>query len=102
MTFCTSNGAPSGVTSVSPVLEISRNRPRASEARRRDISWTRVLVALGVVEEERSWESFARRQGWVETWTLEGREATIVGIYGDIWGIKRWYEWEGGREWIDG
>jgi hypothetical protein len=38
------------------------------------ISSTRALVSRGVVFCERSWESLAWRQGWVEMWMLEGRD----------------------------
>lgn len=71
------------------MFEVVRNLPRASAARSSEISWTRALVSLDVVVAERSWESFARRQGWVETWTLEGREAMIVLLFGldAAWGI---------------
>lgn len=71
------------------MFEAVRNLPRASAARSSEISWTRTLVSLDVVVAERSWESFARRQGWVETWTLEGREAMIVLLFGldAAWGI---------------
>jgi hypothetical protein len=37
------------------------------------ISFTRAFVSREVVDEERSWESFACRQGCLETWTLGGR-----------------------------
>lgn len=44
----------------------------------RAMSLTNCFVSRVVVEEERSCESFARRQGCEETWTLEGREAMAI------------------------
>lgn len=46
---------------------------RASQPRIRVISWTSDLVSRALVLEERSWDSLARRQGWVERWTVGGR-----------------------------
>ena len=37
------------------------------------MSWTKVFVSRAVAVFERSWDSFARRHGWRETWTLGGR-----------------------------
>lgn len=42
------------------------------------MSWTSAFVSLAVVEEERSWLSFARSKGWVERWMLEGKEDVMV------------------------
>ncbi|KAL9575869.1 MAG: hypothetical protein Q9212_007616, partial [Teloschistes hypoglaucus] len=47
---------------------------KASHATMRAISWTNVFVPRALVSLERSCESFARRQGWVEIWTLVGIE----------------------------
>lgn len=44
-----------------------------------EISWMSALVSRGLVLAERSWESFAWRQGWVETWMFEGRDMVDVG-----------------------
>lgn len=44
-----------------------------------EISWMSALVSRGLVFAERSWESFAWRQGWVETWTFEGRDIVMWG-----------------------
>lgn len=39
----------------------------------RAISWTRVCTSREVVDAERSWESLAWRQGWVDMWAFFGR-----------------------------
>ena len=44
-----------------------------------EISWMSAFVSRGLVLAERSWESFAWRQGWVETWIFEGRDMVDVG-----------------------
>lgn len=44
-----------------------------------EISWMRALVSRGLVLAERSWESFAWRQGWVETWMFGGRDMVMWG-----------------------
>lgn len=44
-----------------------------------EISWIRDLTSRGLALAERSWESFARTHGWVETWTLGGNEAMVDG-----------------------
>jgi len=44
------------------------------------MSWTSAFVSLAVVVEERSWLSFARRQGWVERWMFEGREVVMIEV----------------------
>lgn len=75
--FCTSNDAPMGVIPATPVSWVVRKVPNASTARNSEISWTSALVSFGDVLAERSCESFASRQGWVETCTLEGREDMI-------------------------
>lgn len=73
LTFCTSNDAPMGVISATPVSSVVRKAASASTARNNEISWTRALVSFGDALAERSCESFASRQGCVETCTLEGR-----------------------------
>lgn len=45
----------------------------ASQPTIREISWTNALTSLEGVLFDRSWLSFARRQGWSETWTFFGR-----------------------------
>lgn len=82
LTFCTSNEAPIGVTPATPVFSVVKKRPSASTARNSEISWTSALVSLGDALAERSCESFAIRQGWVETYTL-GRE-DMIGYLGEI------------------
>lgn len=42
------------------------------------ISCTRAFVSFEEVDTERSWESFAWRQGCLEMWTLDGREDMIA------------------------
>nr|POF18644.1 hypothetical protein CFP56_62152 [Quercus suber] len=44
------------------------------------ISWTSRFVSRESVEAERSWESFACRHGWLETWTLDGNGEAIVSV----------------------
>lgn len=80
--FCTSNDAPMGVMPATPVSWVVRKAPNASTARNSEISWTSALVSFGDVLAERSCESFASRQGCVETCTLEGREDMVsyVGV----------------------
>lgn len=68
---------PRGVVSVGPG-ELVRALARASVPRIRVISLMRVLTSRAVVEVERSWESLAWRQGWVEMWTLGGREDIVM------------------------
>jgi hypothetical protein len=51
---------------------------RASQPTMVAISCTSCLVSLAFVDWERRRLSFARRQGCVETWTLDGREEGIV------------------------
>lgn len=46
---------------------------RASQPIINAISFTRAFVSRDEVDEERSWESFAWRQGCLETWTFGGR-----------------------------
>jgi hypothetical protein len=52
------------------------------------ISSTRALVSRGVVFCERSWESLAWRQGWVEMWTLGGRDI-VEDRMGGLWNEER-------------
>ena len=56
-----------------PLSFTARHWPSASQPRIRDSSWTRVFVSRTLVLAERRRESLARRHGWVEMWTLEGR-----------------------------
>ena len=57
-----------------------RVEARASAARRSVISWIRVVVSRVEVEWERSWESFARTQGWEERWIFGGKGREGVDI----------------------
>ena len=38
----------------------------------------REAVSLELVALDRSWLSFARREGWLEMWTLLGRDAMMM------------------------
>lgn len=51
----------------------------ASEPTRREISCTSVLTSFALVLPERSWLSLARKHGWLETWTLLGRDMLSLG-----------------------
>jgi len=42
------------------------------------ISWISAFVSRELAELERSWDSFARRQGWFEMWTFAGRDDMAV------------------------
>ena len=53
---------------------IVRVEAKASQPIIRAISWTKTFASRGVASFERSWESLARMQGWVETWTMDGKE----------------------------
>lgn len=57
-----------------PNLLDFRQTANASMARIVAISLTSSRVSGVEVDWERSWESLALRQGWEETWMLEGRE----------------------------
>lgn len=57
----------------------------ASTARMEEISCTRALVSRGFAVWERSWESFAWRQGWVEMWMFWGWD--IIGIWNIVEGV---------------
>lgn len=48
--------------------------PKASQPSIIAMSFTNLLVSLDPVVLERSWESFARKQGCWETWILLGSE----------------------------
>lgn len=54
-----------------PLCTACNPEARASHATIRAISCTKFLVSRALVSLERSWESFARRHGWVEMWMLE-------------------------------
>ncbi|KAK4200429.1 CrcB-like protein-domain-containing protein [Triangularia verruculosa] len=58
--------------------ELVRALARASVPRIRVISLMRVLTSRAEVEDERSWESLAWRQGWVEMWTLGRLDIVMV------------------------
>lgn len=47
---------------------------RASQPSIMEISCTNVFTSLGLVFLDRSWLSFANKHGWLETWTLGGRD----------------------------
>lgn len=55
-----------------PVNVVRRELARASQPIMRAISWTRDLVTRALASFDRSWESLARRHGWVETCALGG------------------------------
>lgn len=61
-----------------PVKVVRREFARASQPIMRAISWTRVLVSRTLASFDRSWESLARRHGWVETWALGGSEKEAI------------------------
>lgn len=61
-----------------PLVVTWRPVAKASTAIMEEISWTRSLVSRGVVLSERSWESFAWRQGCWETLMLGGRDMMMV------------------------
>lgn len=61
-----------------PVLVNVSPWAKASTPRIEAISSTSALVSRGVVLWERSWESFAWRQGWAEIWTFGGRDIVRV------------------------
>lgn len=52
----------------------AREEAKASEERRRVISWMRFFTSLALVDFDRSWLSLASRLGCRDTWTLEGRD----------------------------
>jgi len=64
-------GARMGELTV-PVSTVARRSPRASQAMMVEMSWTSRFVSAALVDEERSWLSFARRHGWLEIWTPSG------------------------------
>lgn len=49
----------------------------ASHATMTESSWISDLTSRALTDLERSWLSLARRQGWLETWTLGGTEAIV-------------------------
>ena len=50
-----------------PVNDVVRKEfARASQPRMRAISWMRLFVSRALASLDRSWESLARRHGWVE------------------------------------
>ena len=60
----------------------------------RAISWIRDFVSRALASFDRSWESLARKHGWVETWTLIGSdEEAIAGngsVHGEEYGRGKW------------
>lgn len=52
----------------------------ASQPTIRAISCTSDLTSFALVLPERSWLSFARKHGWLETWTLSGRDMVTVRV----------------------
>lgn len=79
---------PSAVVSV-PSSTTSSVPASASQPSSVVISETRALVSREEVACERSWESFARRQGCEETWTFGGRgEGILIGCC--FWVCERW------------
>ena len=77
-----------------PVDLICRHSAKASQPTMRAISWTRDFVSRALASFDRSWESLARKHGWVETWTLTGSdEEAIAGNgsnHGEEYGGKTW------------
>lgn len=63
--------------------------PRASQARIVVISWTRSFVSRVDAAWERSCDSFARRQGCAETWTLAGKDEPMM----QRDRLDRWQRW---------
>lgn len=61
-----------------PVSVTWRPWARASQPTMVAISCTSCLVSLAFVDFERRRLSFARRQGWLDTWTLDGTEEAMV------------------------
>lgn len=74
-----------GIEHTVPPSALFTLEPSASHPIIRAISLTRAFVSREVVEADRSWESFAWRQGCLETWTLAGR--------GDILFVERGVRW---------
>lgn len=68
-----------------PVDIVCNPDASASHATIRAMSWTKVLVSRALASLDRSWESFARRQGWVEIWTLVSMDMANVGIRSQWW-----------------
>lgn len=60
-----------------PVCTVDKPCARASQPTMVAISCTSALVSLALVDDERSWLSFARTHGCVETWTLDGSLAIL-------------------------
>ena len=77
-----------------PSCLLVRPEARASYPTRRAISCTSVCTSLEGVAAERSWESFACRQGWEDTWALGGREGAMVGE-----GCTRGIDWRRDAGW---
>ena len=61
-----------------PLDVICREDASASQPTMRAISWTRDFVSRLLASFERSCESLARRHGWVETWTLDGKDEEAI------------------------
>ena len=61
-----------------PVSTAARMSPRASQAMMVEMSWTSRFVSAALVDEERSWLSFARRHGWLEIWTPSGCDVAMT------------------------
>lgn len=98
-----------GVMSATPVSSVVRKAASASTARNNEISWTRALVSFGDALAERSCESFASRQGCVETCTLEGRRdmtgyvvVVVMMVVMVIWLMGGGDEGRGGGIWRRG
>ena len=72
-----------------PLDVICKDFARVSQPTMRAISWTKDLVSRALAALDRSWESFARRHGWVETWTLAGSVEEAIAEhesgYGEGW-----------------
>lgn len=73
-----------------PVSVTCKPCARASQPTMVAISCTSCLVSLAFVDFERRRLSFARRQGWLETWTLDGTDEAMVDSLTDWGGSVQW------------
>jgi len=63
-----------------PVWTFCKVVARASQPTIRAISWIRALTSRALVVGERSWESFALTQGWVEMWAFGGNDDMVTEV----------------------
>jgi len=71
-----SGDSPSMLHTVPPE-DTSRLLPSASQPTMVAISLINALTSRAFVLWERSWESFARTHGWVDTWAFIGSESIV-------------------------